>query len=212
MRPLAFFSFILFFLTSCVRTVSTPPTATPVNAPTATLAVYQVPYPLTLGSTWIYEYSTFSAGKTVLWRITEVITETKTEADGSYYAKMQRTSQLISGQPDDVPMFQKLDGFYWYILKENQLYLQLVNVFDQNLINQPALIKFPLSTDYAGPSSYTTRAAEFNPCYIKLSNENNATGEQVFCENIGFVSESFQQADGSAGYKLELIGYSIPEK
>lgn len=224
MRPLAFLPFIVFLLTSCVRTASTPPTATPPNAPTPTLAPYNTPFPLNVGATWIYEYTSYFEDVFAIWRVTEVIVRAGPGENGTYIAEMQRTSELLEGQPNDQLMFQLPDGNYTYVLDGNRLYLHPAGIPGLSLDNSTPYLTFPIA-EYtcteaevlcrevaSGPETYTSLAGEFPGCYQLVTPSNSGTEVQVFCENMGFVSAKYDRLGSPFGYRLELVGYSIPEK
>jgi hypothetical protein len=224
MRPLAFLPFIVLILTSCVRPASSPPTATPPNAPTATLAPYNAPFPLNVGATWIYEYTSYFEETSVTWRVTEVITQAGPGENGVYIAEMQRTSRLLAGQLNDRLIFNLPDGKYKYVFDGNHLYLQPASLPLLDLQNSTPYLSFPIAgmacseadilcrKVLSGPEAYTSLAGQFANCYQLVTPSNSGTEIQVFCENMGFVSGKYDHLGSPFGYRLELIGYSVPEK
>jgi len=207
---------------------SIAPTATPKLDPATEQALRL--YPLTLGSTWEYAYLGYDQDQEVVWRVVEKVVETRIE-DGYYIAELERSAELLEGDPPPEFFYAPDTGKFWYLVDGENLYH-----FEEQLFTQVTgawldlVLPFPENGQawYPHPGQrsnldnrvggYRYASAPFqrvlpiggtSTCYNVATRYMDGTAEGTFCETIGFVYQEFNFFNRAFGYRSELRDFYI---
>ena len=244
---LSLFSLVLILLLSaCVRQtpiVPIPSAETQANdpfyGPIPTSSILQPDpvveetlriYPLRVGSTWVYEYLGYDATQEVIWRVTETIVDVKM-VEGYYAAKMERTADLLEGDPPTDFLFTPETGVFWFLIDGEKIYRfetdYHTNLSDAWLV---LIVPFPEPGDgwYPDPGKraslepgkdgfrYASEPYKENmsmnqtlTCYNIVTEESGAKDEGTFCETVGYFYFEQVDFDQPIGYRIELTGFSL---
>jgi hypothetical protein len=245
---LFFISFVVMIFTSgCHRLAATPqvdiriltPAATiqdsPSTAnptPTLDLTTEQTLqlYPLRMGNTWVYEYLGYDQSREVVWRVVETVVETRI-VDGYYVAELERSAELLEGNPPPGFLTTPETGKFWYLIDGQNIYrfedqmftnvsgawLDLVLPFPENnqawFPNPDHRASLDMQTEgfrYASkPFKRVLPMGGTYTCYNVATSYVDGTVEGTFCETVGFVYQEFNYDNRAFGYHSELRGFSI---
>jgi len=222
-------------LTACSRAASAPSKTSPVPENLPTLAP-GVPFPLALSTTWIYEMNAHTNGQSALWRITQTIQEVGGQA-GILTAKVSQQVTLLSAPGSESgQFFSPQNTSFWYILNDNTLFRSETAPDLNNGASGSREIVWPpesvtcwcvnsssdgcleLEGEIGSGCRYQaeilplthTPAGDFSDCRDLRRGYNNGGDQLLFCPNVGIVSETYQHLGDDFGYRMTLIGYSLP--
>ena len=236
---------LLLILTACSQqrmssenppgTPEISPTTTPIPTPSLldldpTVQRTLRNYPLRVGSTWVYEYLGYDAKQEIIWRVTETIVDASL-VDGYYVAKMERTAELLDGDPPANFINTPDTGVFWFLVDGEKIY-QFSGSLDTELSNAwlSLIIPFPAPDDgwYPDPAKrgafgpgedgyrfasepYVENVAGNNAltCYNVKTLSEKSSDRRTFCETIGFFYFEFINYDQPSGHRVELKGFSV---
>ena len=188
-------------------------------------------FPIVEGSTWIYEYLGFDERGEVLWRVVETVIETRI-VDGYYIAEITRTKEHLDGEiPEDFLNTPDV-GSTWVLVDGNDIY-QLASAWQPDLATAQLELILPppkegegwypnpaqRQEDFLGelgfrqasePYPQSLPNGEINTCYNVGTEIEDGIQEGTFCEMIGYAFKELKHFHRSLGYRMELIGFSLP--
>ena len=223
----------MVFFAACTRSISTPPPSFPFLEPTPSPEPSSIPFPITLASTWIYDYRAYTEGQQAAWVVTETILDVQRQND-MLIATVQRDIRLVEGQETGEILTAPRPETFWYILRGGELYRQFDHLDLTNFFTNTNLeLFFPVETvpcwyigETLGPAqkgesgcrmvdtyqpTYQTPAGTFDNCLELITPYLSGVQLDVFCPHLGFVAGKYDHLGSSFGYEFKLIGYSLPE-
>ncbi|MFN2303555.1 MAG: hypothetical protein ACK2TV_07460, partial [Anaerolineales bacterium] len=72
-------------------------------------------FPLWQGSSWTYHYLGYDRSMEVVWQVVETVIDTYSQG-GYYITKIERTVDLIEGQPPHDFLVRPKPGTFWYLI------------------------------------------------------------------------------------------------
>ena len=187
-------------------------------------------YPLRLGSSWVYDYLAFDEEREVLWRVVESVVDIQI-IDGYYAAELERTVELLEGDPPPGFNFQPESGIIWLLIDGSQVYevdpsegidlseawLILDTSFpdkDQGWYPDPEMRQEspPNMFGYRYASNaYQDRVPGDKAyiCYNIVTEVENGKQEATFCEALGYYYFEYAKFGEASGYRIELRGFSL---
>jgi len=188
-------------------------------------------FPIIEGSTWIYEYLGFDQRGEVLWRVIETVVETRI-VDGYYIAEIARTKEQLDGEIPENLLNTPDIGSTWILVDGDQIY-QLAFPWEPELANAQLELILPPPKEGEGwypnpaqrnetssgelgfrqvsaPYPQTLPNGEVYTCYNVGTQIEDGVQEGTFCEMIGYVYKELKFFHRSFGYRVELIGFSLP--
>ena len=238
---------ILVFMSGCQRLAGQPtldlsvltpaqpalePSLTLTPTPTLNPATEQALkiFPLRIGSTWVYAYLGYDRNQEVVWQVVETVTDIRF-VDGYYVAVLERTTELLDGDPPPGFLSAPDAGTFWYLVDGHDLYrfedqlftrlsaawLDLVLPFPENsqawYPNPDQRAHLDMRTEgFRYASDSFTRILPMGgtyTCYNVATRYVDGTAEGTFCESIGYVYQEFNYYNRAFGYRSELKGFSI---
>lgn len=188
-------------------------------------------FPILEGSTWIYEYLGFDQRGEVLWRVVETVVETRI-VDGYYVAEIARTIEHLDGDIPENFLNTPVVGSAWLLVDGDQIY-QLASPWEPEMANAQLELILPPPKEGEGwypnptqknetssgelgfrqvsaPYPQTLPNGEVYTCYNVGTQIEDGVQEGTFCEMLGYVYKEFKHFHRSFGYRVELIGFSLP--
>lgn len=187
-------------------------------------------YPLKVGSSWVYDYMSYTADQEVIWRVTETIVNAS-NYEGYYVAELERTADLIQGPlPQDLAFYPEA-GTFWYLVDGQHIYK--FDTYPSGDLSDAWLeLMVPLPQGGEGwypdpekrmqgiPNLQGFRSAseaykdsipsgETYVCYNVVTAVTGGKQEATFCETVGFFFFEAMDFDLPIGYKMELRAYSL---
>jgi hypothetical protein len=187
-------------------------------------------YPLHEGSSWVYDYLGYNEQQEVVWRVVETVVDAYL-LDGYYVAELERSVELLSGEPPQDFVHSPQQGKFWYVIDGENLYrfdsavhtdlsdawLDLVLPFpkngqgwypdpDKRSQAAPGLEGFRTASD---PYQEGALSGESYTCYNVITEVAGAKQEATFCETVGFFYLELINFEQSTGYRIELRAFSL---
>ncbi len=187
-------------------------------------------FPLHVGSAWVYDYLGFDENIEANWHVIETVVQTRI-VDGYYAAQIQRSVELISGDPPPNFSQSPQSGVFWYLIDRNRVFL-----FDADLSTDLSnawldlILPFPPESEiwYPDPIKRANPDANFvfdryasapyqkllptgvtHTCYNITSIFDDELEEATFCEGVGFVFGESKPNITRSGYYFELLAFTL---
>ena len=188
-------------------------------------------FPILEGSTWIYEYLGFDERGEVLWRVVETVVETR-NVDGDYIAEIARTKEHLDGEIPEGFLNTPDVGSTWILVDGNYIY-QLTSAWEPDLATAQLELILPppkegegwypnpaqRQEDFLGKLGFRQASESYlqslpndavYTCYNIGTQIEDGVQEGTFCETIGYVFKELKHFHRSLGYRVELVGFSLP--
>ena len=232
------------FLASCVRSASSPLVESAPGAVTATIfpaitpTIIPAEFPLDLGSTWIYDYSAYTAASEAIWNVTVTIVAV-TIRDGFLIAEVEQAAILKAGDASSHLLNEPMVGHFWYLFDGGHLYKQSEEPDPAHAADAWLELVFPLGgsgcwfpdarqrsemngvTPASGPvpgcrsasgepHPVEVPAGKFEACIDVVTYYNSGPTFLTFCPGVGIVATRYDHSGSQFGYHSALTGYLLP--
>ena len=204
-------------------------TATP-KLDSATQTVLRI-YPLSPGSSWVYDYLGYTPEAEVRWRVIETVVDAQI-IDGYYVATVERKAELMEGEPADDFPYPPEEGVFYYLIDGADVYKSKDRVqTDLSSAWLDLVIPFPdeggvwypdpeerakttppeIGYRYASEpySQGISEDGTIHTCYNVATRVQGGNNEGTFCEGIGYAYQEATIWNTGVGFRSELIGFSL---
>jgi hypothetical protein len=228
-------------LTNCVRSASTPGIGTATIFPAITPitpTIVQADFPLELGSTWIYDYSTFYEEEKATYSVTDTIVAVEIR-DGFLIVEVEQEVKFEEGDAFGLFLNEPTSGRFWYLFDGVHLYKQTGEPDPASVADAWLELVFPLGgsgcwfpdahqraelqgvANAAGPVAgcrsasgdpYTIEvpAGKFEACLDVVTPYNSGSTLLTFCPGVGIVATHYDHSGSQFGYHSAMTGYLLP--
>lgn len=212
------------FLSEIKTTPSQEVTLSPATQRTLSL------FPLRIGSSWVYHYLGFDETTEVTWRVVETVVNTGI-VDGFYVAELERSAEVIRGEPGENFISEPFTGVFWYLIDGDKVY-QFDPLLSTDLSEAwlELILPFPKGEDgwYPNPVAraelepgfigFRSASEPFDEvlpwgdtytCYNVVTHLDTDIMESLFCDQVGYVFEEVIYFNTSSGHRFELQAFSL---
>jgi len=225
-------------LASCVRSASPSVSGTATIFPPITPTIVPADFPLELGTTWIYDYSTFYEEEEATWSVTDTIVAVNIR-EGFLIAEVEQSVLSISGDVTEEFLNAPKGGHFWYLFDGVRLYKQDEETDPASVADAWLELVFPLGgsgcwfpdahqrdemkgvTPVSGavagcrsvsgdPYTIELPAGKFESCIDLVTPYEEGPTVLTFCPGVGIVATRFEPSDVAFGYRSSLTGYLLP--
>jgi hypothetical protein len=225
-------------LTNCVRSASTPGIGTATIFPVITTTPTPAGFPLELGSTWIYDYSTNYEEEEATWSVTDTIVAVEIR-DGFLIAEVEQEVMFEEGDASEHILNEPTSGRFWYLFDGVRLYKQTDEPDPASVADAWLELTFPLGeagcwypdghqrdemkgvTPVSGPVAgcrsasgephpVEVPAGKFEACIDVVTPYETGSTFLTFCPGVGIAATHFDPSEVEFGYRSSLTGYLLP--